>query len=156
MRDILDTIEASISAEVADASSWTFAKQRPLWRNPGDGKTLYIYPDEDGPSGGFDTTDAREEELTIFIEYVEPATSQAKERKRDPEAELDVTDVAKALKTWARNHKLFGTSEWDSLETNVHRFVHMRTYYNPPRELLVRYCRLLCVAYTRGSYGSDD
>lgn len=145
MRDVVDAVADSIIAEVTDASTWTVNRFAPVWRNPLDGETLYVYATTIRP-GTFRTTGSVEDVAEIVVEYGEPVESDV--LTRDETAELAAYDVADSIRTWSRNHQLFGS-------IGVHAFDLVRLDYasGVNREAFVRYCRLTFEARVVQSYG---
>lgn len=147
MRPLLEAIADELLAlstiEVEDVVT-----HRPIWRNPDRGKVLYVYVQNEDAAGGYNTTKSVEDRHEVWLEYVEPATEQAQNLERNEEIELEALEVGHALRAWVRENR--GT--FASLDTPVHKFEYSDTSYNPQNELLVRYSRTRCWAYTHMEY----
>lgn len=156
VKDVVQAIADSITAEVTDASDWTLQLHDPIWRNPKDGTQLAIYGLTDVNAsqaantggGGFRTSGYHEDIHEIVVEYIEPASKKQRRLTRDEEAELDLYDRAEALRAWSDAHQSLPT-------VNVHRFDWIRTSHAPTmrQELLVRFFQLNFYARKVNSYG---
>lgn len=154
MRDLIDAIAESLAAEVELADGWTIRKYDPIWRNPGDGKVLYVFVTRES-RGGINTNGSREYGYEVALEYVESAagvqTDVPGTSERDETAELQLLDTAQALQEWALAHDSVGPST----QQVAYRLDYQGTDYNPElrRELMVRYFRISLVAWTFRAYG---
>lgn len=141
--DIVNAIADSIVAEVEGADEWDVLRCEPIWKNPKKGKQLAIYVlteanaalSNTAGTGGFRTTGYHEDAYTVGVEYIEPAaSSQARQLRRDEEAELGLYDIADSFRAWADGHQALP-------EASVHRFDWLQTSHAPAQrqELLVRF-----------------
>jgi hypothetical protein len=145
VKDVVDAVADSIVAEVANASAWNVNRFAPVWRNPVEGESLYVYATTVRP-GTFRTTGSAEDTAEVVVEYAEPVYSDV--LTRDETAELAAYDVADSIKAWSRDHQAFGA-------VGVHAFDLVRLDYasGVNREAFVRYCRLTFEARVVQSYG---
>lgn len=136
MKALVDAMATSIVAEVTGANTWTVEKAGTIWRDPRRGKVLNIYSDPTR-QGEARWTGSTIDIASVVVEYTEPATEQAKKLRRSEAGEQAAEDVADALRTWALSHEAGFTPAYkmDCSEVNYAS--------NLPRQLYVRYCRLV-------------
>lgn len=142
MNDVIDLIADSIEAEVATPGSWTVQRFDPIWRNPEDGKTIYIFGVRQFP-GSYRTTGTREDVYEVVVEAVEPSNTDA--LTRDEDLELAFSTFAQSLVTWADGHQNLGI---------IHQLDYVGLSYAPDvrREAAVRYCQMTLHARKSATY----
>lgn len=133
MKEIVDEIASLIDSEVSEASDWLVQKHSPIWRNPEQGKTLYIYGTRRFP-GEFRTTGTREDIYEIVVELMEPANQE--DLAREEEGELAFQSSVDLLVAWADSHQNLGDV--------AHRLDYVSLSYQDDlrREMMVRYARM--------------
>lgn len=145
MRDIGVVIH-----EAADEhfTSVNVIEGKPMWRDPRKGSYLAVYQLNRRP-GEWRTTASRDDVYPVILEYVEPATKQAKKLERDPDAERAAREFADEVVEWCDSHQAFG-------DDGIWRFDFVELLYpdDVAREGLIRYWQAACEAHRVATYAS--
>lgn len=143
MKDVINAIADSLESEVGTPGGWAVQRFDPVWRDPSEGKTIYVFGTRQVP-GEFRTTGTREDIYEVIVEAVEP--SSAEMLTRDEDAELDFAEFAQSLTQWADDH--------ENLPPTIHRLDYTALSYAPDvrREAAVRYCQMTLHARKNATY----